>query len=131
MPPIVIAAVVAILLAATIYTIAVFAEFRARTLKPWHLALFWLGLVFDTIGTTLMSKIAGGFELNIHGALGVLAIVLMLVHAGWATFVMLSKRTEWLKNFHHFSLTVWSVWMVSLVTGFALAIPAMMSAGGA
>ncbi len=127
MPPIVIGAVVFILLAAVTYTVAVFAELRSRTLKPWHLALFWLGLVFDTTGTTLMSRIAGGFELNVHGALGVLAIVLMLVHAGWATYVMLFGREKWLHNFHHFSLTVWSVWMVSLVTGFALAIPAMMA----
>ncbi len=127
MSPIAIGAVVFILLAAVTYTIAVFAEFRARTLKPWHLALFWLGLVFDTTGTTLMSKIAGGFELNIHGALGVLAIALMLIHAGWATYVMLRGRDKWLHNFHHFSLTVWSLWMVALVTGFALAIPAMMA----
>jgi uncharacterized repeat protein (TIGR03987 family) len=120
-----IGAVVSILTAATIYTIAVFAEARSRTLKPWHLALFWAGLVFDTIGTTLMSDIAGGFKLNIHGALGVLAIALMLIHATWATTVLLLKREAFMRNFHHFSLTVWALWMVSLVTGFALAIPAM------
>ena len=125
MPPIVIGAVVFILLAAITYTVAVFAELRSRTLKPWHLALFWLGLVFDTTGTTLMSRIAGGFELNIHGALGVLAIALMLIHATWATTVLLLKREDFMRNFHHFSLTVWALWMVSLVTGFALAIPAM------
>ncbi len=125
MSPTLIGAVVSILTAATIYTIAVFAEFRARTLKPWHLALFWAGLVFDTIGTTLMSDIAGGFKLNIHGALGVLAIALMLIHATWATTVLLLKRETFMRNFHHFSLTVWALWMVSLVTGFALAIPAM------
>lgn len=125
MSPTLIGAVVSILTAATIYTIAVFAEFRARTLKPWHLALFWAGLVFDTIGTTLMSDIAGGFKLNIHGALGVLAIALMLIHATWATAVLLLKRETFMRNFHHFSLTVWALWMVSLVTGFALAIPAM------
>jgi uncharacterized repeat protein (TIGR03987 family) len=125
MSPTLIGAVVSILTAATIYTIAVFAEARARTLKPWHLALFWAGLVFDTIGTTLMSDIAGGFKLNIHGALGVLAIALMLIHATWATTVLLLKRESLMRNFHHFSLTVWALWMVSLVTGFALAIPAM------
>jgi uncharacterized repeat protein (TIGR03987 family) len=125
MSPTLIGAVSAILTAAIIYTIAVFAEFRSRKLKPWHLAMFWTGLVFDTIGTTLMSDIAGGFKLNIHGALGVLAIVLMLVHATWATTVLLIKKDDLVRNFHHFSLTVWALWMVSLVTGFALAIPAM------
>jgi len=123
--PTLIGAVVTILTAAVLYTIAVFAEFRSGELKPWHLALFWSGLVFDTIGTTLMSQIAGGFELNIHGALGVLAIAIMLVHAAWATIVLLLKREQLLRNFHHFSLTAWTLWMISLVTGFAIAIPAM------
>lgn len=125
MSPTLIGAVITILTAAIIYTIAVFAERRARALKPWHVALFWAGLVFDTIGTTLMSEIAGGFKFNVHGALGVLAIVLMLVHATWATVVLVLKREGLVRNFHHFSLTVWALWMVSLVTGFVLAIPAM------
>lgn len=125
MSPTLIGAVISILTAAVIYTIAVFAEARSRELKPWHLALFWAGLVFDTIGTTLMSDIAGGFELNVHGVLGVLAIVLMLVHATWATVVLLLKRDTLVRNFHHFSLTVWALWMVSLVTGFVLAIPSI------
>jgi uncharacterized repeat protein (TIGR03987 family) len=125
MSPTLIAAVVTILAAATIYTVAVFAEYRARRLKNWHIALFWSGLVFDTIGTTLMSEIAGGFKPNVHGILGILAIVLMLVHAGWATTVRLLKQERFLRNFHHFSLSVWTLWMISLVTGFALAIPNM------
>ena len=125
MSPTLIGAVTAILTAAIIYTIAVFAERRARALKPWHLALFWMGLVFDTIGTTLMSNIAGGFELNVHGVLGVLAIALMLIHATWATVVLVVQRDTLVRNFHHFSLTVWTLWMVSLVTGFVLAIPSI------
>ena len=126
MSPTLIGAVVTILAAAVIYTIAVFAEYRAGELKPWHVALFWTGLVFDTVGTTLMGRLAGGFELNIHGVLGVLAIVIMLVHAAWATTVLLLKRAQLMRNFHHFSLTAWALWMVSLVTGFAIAIPSMM-----
>jgi hypothetical protein len=58
--------------------------------------------------------------------LGVLAIALMLIHATWATAVLLLKRESLVRNFHHFSLTVWALWMVSLVTGFALAIPSMV-----
>lgn len=125
MTPLLLAATLTILIAAVVYSIAVFAEFRSRTLKPWHLALFWAGLVFDTIGTTLMSKIVGGFELNIHGVVGLLAIIIMLVHAAWATVVLLLGREKLMHNFHHFSLTAWVLWMVSLITGFVIAIPAM------
>lgn len=126
MSPTLVVATVSILIAAVIYSIAVFAEYRSRDLKRWHLALFWAGLVFDTLGTTLMSRLAGGFQLNIHGILGILAIAIMLVHAAWASVVLLLGRERLLHNFHHFSLTAWALWMVSLVTGFVIAIPSMM-----
>jgi len=60
-------AIVSMLLAATLYTIAVFGERSAGVLRPWHLALFWTGLVFDTTGTTLMAQIAGTWKWDIHG----------------------------------------------------------------
>ena len=127
MSPTLIGAVVTILAAATIYTIAVFAEQRAGVLKPWHLVLFWVGLVFDTTGTKLMGDIAGGWEPNVHGVLGVLAIALMLVHAAWATVALLMQQESVLKKFHRFSVAVWALWMVTLVTGFAFAIPQMFA----
>jgi len=126
MSPIVIAAVVSILTAAIVYTVAVFAEHRSGVLRPWHLALFWLGLIFDTTGTTLMGDIAGKVMFNIHAVLGALAIVLMLVHAGWATIAIVFKQEAVLRKFHSFSISVWGLWMISLVTGFALSLPKMM-----
>ena len=125
-----IAAVVTILTAAVVYSIAVFAEQRTGVLEPWHLALFWLGLVFDTTGTTLMSDIAGGFKLNVHGALGALAIVLMLVHASWATIALVFRQERVLLRFHTFSTHVWGLWMASLVSGIVLNIPAMTGSRG-
>jgi uncharacterized repeat protein (TIGR03987 family) len=120
--PTLIGAVSTILTAAVIYTIAVFSERSSGVLKPWHLALFWLGLVFDTTGTTLMSDIAGGLRLNIHGILGVTAIVLMLAHAGWATVAITFKQEGVLRRFHTFSVHVWALWMISLLSGMALAM---------
>jgi uncharacterized repeat protein (TIGR03987 family) len=127
MSPTLIGAVVSILTAAVIYTIAVFSERSSGVLKPWHLALFWLGLVFDTIGTTLMSDIAGGFQLNIHGALGAMAILLMLLHSGWATIAIVFKQESVLNKFHTFSIHVWALWMVSLVSGMVLAMSAVLA----
>lgn len=122
----VIAAVVGILLAALLYTIAVFAERRAGILRPSHLALFWAGFVVDTTATTLMSIIAGGFEADVHGFLGFSAIAVMAAHSIWATVVMLRKQEAWLARFHKLSLAVWVLWMITLVTGFAQALPKMM-----
>ena len=118
-------ATASVTVAALVYSIAVFAEFRARGLKVWHLVLFWTGLVFDTFGTTMMARISGGFHLNIHGVLGIAAIVIMLVHAGWASIVLARNDQRLRDHFHHFSLTAWTLWIVSFVTGLVIAIPSM------
>jgi uncharacterized repeat protein (TIGR03987 family) len=124
-----IAAVVTILTAAVVYTIAVFAERRSGVLKPWHLALFWVGLIFDTTGTTLMSQIAGGFRFNVHGVLGVAAIALMLTHSLWATLAITLRQEGVLKKFHTFSVHVWGLWMASLVSGMLLNVSAAFAGG--
>lgn len=120
MSPMLIAAMVTILTAAVLYTIAVFSERRAHTLTGTHLTLFWLGLVFDTTGTSLMSEIAGGWKPDPHGLVGVAAIALMLVHSVWASIAFLGHREHVLRIFHRFSVSVWLLWMVALVSGFAV-----------
>jgi len=50
------------------YTIGVWSEKLQSSLKRWHIIMFWIGLIFDTTGTTLMSKISGDvFQFNFHG----------------------------------------------------------------
>lgn len=120
MSPMLISAIAAMLLAATLYTVAVFAERAAATLKPWHLALFWLGLVFDTTGTTLMADIAGGWKWDAHGVVGLTAVVLMLIHSAWASVALLLKKERVLRSFHTFSIHVWALWMAAFVSGVVL-----------
>jgi uncharacterized repeat protein (TIGR03987 family) len=110
-------AIVTIISALVFYTIGVWSEKFAGRLKPWHLFLFWIGFVFDTTGTTLMGKIAGGMDFDIHGITGVLAIILMLSHAIWATIVLVTRNEKQIQNFHKFSLFVWLIWLVPFFTG--------------
>jgi uncharacterized repeat protein (TIGR03987 family) len=113
-------AVLAINFALVLYTIGVFSERFSRRLKPWHLGFFWGGLVFDTLGTETMSRIAGGFHLNLHGATGALALVLMAVHAIWATLTLLRGDASGVRNFHKFSLMVWGFWLIPFAVGAVL-----------
>lgn len=111
-------AVVFINLALLFYTIGVWSEKKQGELKKWHLAVFYIGLVFDTAGTTVMSKIAtGGFSLDFHGITGLLAILLMLFHALWATVVLVKNKEEMKKSFHKFSIVVWLIWLVPFISG--------------
>jgi uncharacterized repeat protein (TIGR03987 family) len=101
-----------ITLALIFYTIGVWSERLAGVLKPWHLVFFVLGLICDTWGTGLMLEMAGGLTFDLHGISGLTAIILMLVHALWATLVLVRKDEKKLHNFHKFSLLVWIIWLI-------------------
>ena len=120
MSPQLVLAITAMTLAVTLYTAAVWSEQSARVLKPWHLGLFWVGLVFDTTGTTIMSGIAGGFRFNLHGTIGAIAVALMLGHAVWASIALAGGRERVLKVFHKFSVHVWALWMVAFLSGIVM-----------
>lgn len=113
-----ISAVVTITLALVFYTIGVWSEKKQGELKKWHLIVFYLGLVFDTTGTVIMSQIAsGGFKLDFHGVTGLLAIILMLFHALWATIVLTKSDEKAKSNFHKLSIVVWIIWLIPFVSG--------------
>ena len=106
------AAVIIINLALLFYSIGVWGERLQGRLKVWHTVFFWFGLVCDTWGTGLMFEFVGGMSYDIHGVSGLLAIILMLVHAIWATIVLVKKDEKMIVNFHKFSIFVWLVWLV-------------------
>jgi len=94
------------------YSIGVWGERISGRLKWWHLVFFVLGLICDTVGTGMMFEMVGGMTFDVHGITGVIAIVLMFIHAVWALIVLLRKDEEQIKNFHKFSLFVWLVWLI-------------------
>jgi uncharacterized repeat protein (TIGR03987 family) len=103
---------VVISLALIFYSIGVWSERFQGKLKGWHLVFFWSGLVCDTWGTGLMIEMAGGLTFDIHGVTGVIAILLMLIHAVWATLVLIKRDENAIHNFHKFSLVVWLIWLI-------------------
>jgi len=116
-----IAAIVFITLALVLYTTAVWWERAMGILRGRHVLLFWLGLACDTLGTTLMSRIAGGpFQMNFHGITGLAAILLMLFHALWGTLVHAGKKRGPKASFHRFSVAVWAIWLIPYLSGVIL-----------
>jgi uncharacterized repeat protein (TIGR03987 family) len=123
MPAQVSLALILITSALLFYSIGVWSERIAGRLKLWHLIFFWIGFVFDTTGTGIMFDVAGGMRFDIHGFTGVLAIVLMLIHAIWATVVLIRKDEKMIVNFHRFSIAVWLIWLIPYGSGFILSAP--------
>jgi uncharacterized repeat protein (TIGR03987 family) len=115
-----------ITLALVFYSIGVWSERIQGRLKVWHTVFFWLGIICDTWGTTLMMEMAGGLTFDVHGLTGVLAIVLMFIHAVWATIVLVRKDEKMIRNFHKFSVVVWFIWLIPY---FSPMVFAMQGAG--
>ena len=101
-----------ITLALIFYTIGVWSERFQGKLKSWHLIFFCLGLVCDTLGTGLMFELVGGMSWDVHGVTGLIAIILMLIHAIGATVVLARQDSQWIANFHKFSVVVWLIWLI-------------------
>jgi uncharacterized repeat protein (TIGR03987 family) len=111
-------AVTAISFALLFYTVGVWSEKIQGSLKKWHLVMFWVGFAFDTTGTTLMGKLAGDMlTINFHSVTGLAAILLMAVHAVWATAVLVKGGEKQKRSFHRFSILVWFIWLVPYISG--------------
>jgi len=108
-------AVVFITLALIFYTVGVFLERHQGELMWRHFFLFLAGLVCDTTGTILMSKLAKATTLSFHSVTGTIAIVLMLIHTIWALYVLVKSKNK--KTFHRFSLFVWILWLIPYISG--------------
>lgn len=116
--------VASVLMAAALisYTIGVWGERVVGRLKWWNFAFFVLGLIFDTIGTGMMFDYAGGLTFDVHGISGLLAIVLMAIHAAWALVVLLRGDERAKRTFHRFSIVVWCIWLIPYLSPMVIAM---------
>jgi uncharacterized repeat protein (TIGR03987 family) len=111
-----------ITLALIFYSVGVWSERFSRYLKGWHVAMFWTGFVFDISGTLAMSSLSND-PFNIlkpHTLTGQIALWLMLIHAVWATFVVIKRDENSRIRFHKYSLIVWLIWLIPYFGGMIM-----------
>ena len=120
MTPLLLTAVILFTVAMVFYTWGVWAEKRARRLKPWHAYMFACGVCVDTIATVLTFVVLGGIVFTPHSIMGFISLGLMAIHFVWAIIVLKQNKEAALTSFHKLSLLVWSIWMFSYLSGFVL-----------
>ena len=122
MSTLVIISTILITLALLFYSLGVWSERIARYLKPWHVIAFWVGFTFDISGTYAMHLLAkGSFDITEpHTLTGQIALWLMLIHATWATRVVLKNNEKLRLSFHRFSIIVWLIWLIPYFGGMYL-----------
>lgn len=120
MPPLLLYAVIFFTVALVFYTTSVWSERIQRQLKTWHLVMFGFGVITDLLATWLTIKFVGAIVFTPHAIFGFTSLALMMLHFIWATIVMTQHNKTGLARFHRFSLFVWSIWIISYLTGFIL-----------
>lgn len=115
-------AIVIITLALVFYSIGTWAERIQRILKGWHIVFFLMGLVADTVGTGIMSRIVSqsGKSDILHAITGLAAIILMGLHAAWAVWTYWKGSDKAKQNFSRFSIVVWAFWLIPYILGIFL-----------
>ena len=117
-----IAAICVITSALVFYTIGVWGERLQKKLRFWHLVFFLLGLLADTVGTALMENIVRLTHLHdeVHTITGMIAILLMFVHAMWAIWTYTKGSEKAKAHFNRFSIVVWIIWLIPYCIGVYL-----------
>jgi len=118
MPVFVMSGLLAVTLAFVFYTWGIWGARRGGVIKTRHVVFLWLGLLLDAGGTGLMALEIGYYRMDIHGVIGTLAILLMLVSAVWATIAMNKKDASATATYLRASVWVWAFWLLPYLYGF-------------
>jgi uncharacterized repeat protein (TIGR03987 family) len=113
---------VLITMALVFYSTGIWAERFSKYLKRWHVGAFWTGFTFDVSGTLAMTRLSQHpFNLlEMHTVTGQIALWLMLIHAIWATYVVIKGSENSRKKFHRYSLIVWLIWLIPYFGGMIM-----------
>ncbi|WP_057830046.1 HsmA family protein [Colwellia sp. TT2012] len=122
MTPLILSGAIFFTLALIFYSIGIWNDYYHKKLKMWHLTMFGLGVITDTIGTIMMYLHVGHLIFTAHSISGFLGLFLMIFHFCWAFIAIRNNDLELQKTFHRFSILVWAFWMISYISGLYLGI---------
>jgi uncharacterized repeat protein (TIGR03987 family) len=91
-------------------------------LKPWHGWIFLAGVSVDMLATWLPYVSLGGLVISAPSIFGFVSLGLMALHLIWALQTLKGGNEQALTRFHRFSLLVWTIWMLSYLSGFVSGI---------
>ncbi len=107
-------------LALIFYSIGIWSDYWRKQLKTWHVVMFGLGVITDSLGTLLMYLHVGHLVFTAHSVSGFIGLFLMVCHFIWAIFVIKNQQEAQQKVFHRFSIVVWAFWLISYLSGLYL-----------
>ena len=128
MTPLILTGAILFTAALVFYSIGIWSDYLKKELKPWHLWMFGLGVLTDSLGTLMMYLHVGHLIFTAHSISGFLGLFLMMFHFVWAFWVLSimnqggERAAAVQATFHKFSLFVWFFWLISYFSGLYLGI---------
>lgn len=106
--------------ALVLYSVAVWDERREGLLRGRHVWCVGAALACDLWATPIMTVLPaeeGSPLADLMRTCGFLAVALMALHVVVAALVLTTGVAAARRNFHRFSTTVWSIWLVPYLAG--------------
>lgn len=112
-------AVIAVTIALILYTWTTLVEVRTGHVSRRSLMAVAGALLFDIIGTALMTINTPGFNMDIHTYIGFTALAVMLIKAGWFAVRYLRGATTLTRGNRIFVTAAWVLWVFVYFSGMA------------
>jgi hypothetical protein len=118
---------IALIIALVLYSVAIWGAFRAKAFSGKHLAMMWLGIIFDLLATFMMVISAGGSlqwdtpANKLHTALALAAFFGMVGVASGVSPLKANERCRAL--FTKIAIAPWVLWLGVYVWGMVTRMP--------
>jgi EamA domain-containing membrane protein RarD len=124
---IILAGVVLIHIAAVLYTIFIFKEFKYKRAAHGVTRFITAAVIFDVAATSCMMIGTTETYFTMHGILGYTALTIMIIDAIliWKHRAKHGSETPFSKNLHRVSKYGYMLWVLAFATGEYLAISNM------
>jgi len=119
MSPILIAGVIIVNLALLSYSVAIITEQRKKLVNSFVLTFLTVGVIFDITATVCMIIGSENSIITLHGVIGYLALLAMLIDAImlWKLWLKTHNTTPVTPAIHSYSRYAYIWWVVAYITG--------------
>lgn len=103
-------------IALVLYSIAIWSHRFQKTLHPWMIVVFQIGLMADISGTLFLCVAASTkWTWSLHTISGLASLLIMTLHFVWALLAPINEKLE--VYFNRFSIYAWGLWLVAFISG--------------
>jgi len=111
--------ILALLIALVLYSLGTWRSFRAKKVTRTNVIFLWLGVLFDTLATTMMAIENGGIAQDLHTAVAFTVYAGMIVAAALGSWALMKNNERLSVSVAKWTVVPWAAWVVMFLWAFA------------